>query len=107
MTVRRDAPSTAARTVSRDEPQTPNRTSPGSTTGTSRCEAHSCHGATAGSQSTVPTDQAMIRNGSPHSRAAMIDDRPSITARTSRRPSTAAPAQASSTAGTPRYHRTQ
>ena len=76
VTVRRDAPSTAARTVTRDETQTPNRTSPGSTTGTSRCEAHGCHGATAGSQSTVPTDQAMIRKGSPHSRAATIDDRP-------------------------------
>ena len=56
------------------------------------------------------TDQPISRNGSPHSRKAATREtgvsEESIL-RTSRRPSTAAPAQASNTAGTPRYQNTQ
>ena len=112
-TTAREAPSAAARAVSRDDIHTANSTSPGSTTGTSRWDAIGCHGTTAGSHSTVTTDQPVIRNGSPHNRTAETaageetKERPSSTACTNRRPSAAAPAQASSTAGTPRYQKTQ
>ena len=113
-----------AHAVSRDDTHTASSTSPGSTTGTSRCEASGCHGTTAGSHSTVTTDQAMIRNGSPHSRspASRIAESPELLespergGSPDRRRSTARPAAArapppprtaSSTAGTPRYHSTQ
>ena len=85
----REAPSTEARAVSRDDAHTASSSSPGSTTGTSRCEASGCHGTTAGSHSTVSTDQTMIRNGSPHSRTAEAGDRGSRAA--SRRTASAAP----------------
>ena len=49
----------------------------------------------------------MIRYGSAHSRAAIKDSRQASAPRTSRRPSRAAPAAASSTEGIPRYHSTQ
>ncbi len=109
-TAAREAPSAEARDVSRDDIHTASSTSPGSTTGTSRCDAMGCHGTTAGSHSTVTTDQAMIRNGSPHNRNAAADGGTERVAdSTAHRPSPerAAPAQASSTAGTPRYQKTQ
>src|SRR5207237_9371118 len=91
----------------------PSGISPGSTTGTSRWLAHGCSGSTAGSHSTVTTDQQMIRNGNPHRRTVSnefglsAEPEPSTAAPTKRRASIAVPATASSTAGTPRYHSTQ
>ena len=69
-TAAREAPKAEARDVSHDDIHTPNSTSPGSTTGTSRWDAMGCHGTTDGSHSTVTTDQATITSGSPHSRTS-------------------------------------
>ena len=66
----REAPSAEARDASHDDIHTASSTSPGSTTGTSRRDAAGCHGTTAGSHSTVTTDQAVISSGSAHSRTA-------------------------------------
>src|SRR5487761_107740 len=108
-TAAREAPTTEARDVSRDDIHNASSRSPGSTTGTSRCDATGCQGTTAGSHRTVATDPPMIRNGSPHSRDAAPDGTgcSDSSARTDRRPRSTAPAQASSTAGTPRYQKTQ
>src|SRR5229473_2647317 len=59
-TAAREAPTTEAREVSRDDTHNASSRSPGRTTGTSRCDATGCQGTTAGSHSTVATDQPMI-----------------------------------------------
>src|SRR5215467_9798351 len=111
--VHRAAPSATARAASRDDAHSPNRISPGNTTGTSRWLAHGCSGSTAGSHSTVTTDQQMITKGKPHRRTVSnelrlsAEPQPSTAPPTKRHASNAAPATASSTAGTPRYHSTQ
>ena len=71
-TAAREAPKAQARDSSHDDTHTPNSTSPGSTTGTSRWDAMGCHGTTDGSHSTVTTDQATISNGSPHSHTTEV-----------------------------------
>src|SRR6185437_314593 len=109
-TMMRAAPSAVAHDLSRDDIHTASSSSPGRTSGTSRCEPSGCQGTVDGFHSTVTTDQAISKNGSPHGRKAATRDTDASEAsalRTSRRPSTAAPAQASSTAGSPRYQNTQ